>query len=93
MAGPLLGMIKQASGGMVAGQVGAGLGALAGEVLGACEIGIPLGAPGRAALVPANVAEFAADRSGGHLVEHAVGAPTIRNVAAFVKQGSQQSDE
>ncbi|MEI2713856.1 MAG: zinc-dependent metalloprotease [Nocardioides sp.] len=61
MAGPLLGMIKQASGGMVAGQVGAGLGALAGEVLGACEIGIPLGAPGRAALVPANVAEFAAD--------------------------------
>ena len=59
MAGPLIGMISKATGAMVAGQVGSGLGALAGEVLGATDIGLPLSAPGVAALVPANVAAFA----------------------------------
>ena len=53
-------MLGKAVGAMLASQVGSGLGALAGEVLTASDIGLPLGAPGRAALVPANVAQFAA---------------------------------
>ncbi|WP_370246826.1 zinc-dependent metalloprotease [Nocardioides sp.] len=60
MAGPLLGMIGKAMGAMMAGQIGSGLGELAGEVLSASDVGLPLGAPGRAALVVGNVAEFAA---------------------------------
>ena len=59
MAGPLLGMIGQAVGAMLASQVGSGLGALAGEVLTASDIGLPLGPAGKAALVPTNVAAFA----------------------------------
>ncbi|WP_181407746.1 zinc-dependent metalloprotease [Nocardioides sambongensis] len=59
MAGPLLGILGQAMGAMVASQVGQGLGAMAGEVLGASDIGLPLGAPGKAALVMSNVREFA----------------------------------
>ncbi len=59
MAGPLIGMLSQASGAMVAGQVGNALGALAGEVLTASDIGLPLGPIGLAALVPANVEAFA----------------------------------
>ncbi len=60
MGGQLLGMLQRAIGGMLASQIGSGLGALAGEVLTASDIGLPLGAPGKAALVPANVTEFAA---------------------------------
>ena len=59
MAGPLIGMLTQATGAMVASQVGSALGALAGEVLTASDIGLPLGPTGTAALVPANVATFA----------------------------------
>jgi putative hydrolase len=44
---------------MLASQVGSGLGAMAGEVLTASDIGLPLGASGKAAMVPANVARFA----------------------------------
>ena len=44
---------------MLATQVGSGLGALAGEVVSASDVGLPLAAPGTAALVPANVARFA----------------------------------
>jgi putative hydrolase len=58
-AGPLVGIIGQAVGGMMAMQIGQGLGALAGEVLTASDIGLPLGAPGKAALVMANVRAFA----------------------------------
>ncbi|KAA1426922.1 zinc-dependent metalloprotease [Nocardioides antri] len=58
-AGPLLGIIGQAVGGMLASQIGQGLGELAGEVLTASDIGVPLGAPGKAALVTSNVKEFA----------------------------------
>lgn len=58
-AGPLVGIIGQAVGGMLAMQVGQGLGALAGEVLTASDIGLPLGAPGKAALVMSNVRTFA----------------------------------
>ncbi len=59
MAGPLVGMIGQAVGGMIAMQIGQGLGALAGDVLTASDIGLPLGAPGKAALVMSNVRAFA----------------------------------
>ena len=58
-AGPLLGIIGKAVGAMLATQVGSGLGALAGEVLSVSDIGLPLAAPGKAALVPANVTAFA----------------------------------
>ena len=60
MGGPILAMLGKAVGAMLASQVGSGLGALAGEVLTASDIGLPLGSPGRAALVPANVTAFAA---------------------------------
>jgi putative hydrolase len=59
MSGPILGMLGKAIGSMLASQVGSGLGAMAGEVLTASDIGLPLGASGKAALVPANVARFA----------------------------------
>jgi putative hydrolase len=59
MSGPILGMLGKAIGSMLASQVGSGLGAMAGEVLTASDVGLPLGAPGKAALVPANVAGFA----------------------------------
>ncbi len=59
MGGPIIAMLGKAIGAMLAQQVGSGLGALAGEVLTASDIGVPLGAPGKAALVPANVAVFA----------------------------------
>ena len=60
MTGPIVGMLGKAIGAMLASQVGSGLGALAGEVLSASDVGLPLGAPGKAALVVENVKEFAA---------------------------------
>jgi putative hydrolase len=59
LTGPLLGMLGKAAGMMVATQVGQGLGALAGEVLTASDIGLPLGPEGKAALVPSNINAFA----------------------------------
>jgi putative hydrolase len=59
-AAPILGILGKAIGALLANQVGSGLGTLAGEVLSVSDIGIPLSTPGRAALVPANVAAFAA---------------------------------
>jgi putative hydrolase len=59
MTGPILAMLGKAIGSMLASQVGSGLGAMAGEVVAASDIGLPLGAPGKAALVPANVGRFA----------------------------------
>jgi putative hydrolase len=59
MAGPLLGMLGKAGGAMFGSQVGQALGGLAGEVLTASDIGLPLGPAGKAALVPANVRAFA----------------------------------
>ena len=59
MAGPLIGMIGKAGGAMFGSQVGAALGGLAGEVLTASDIGLPLGPAGKAALVPHNIEEFA----------------------------------
>src|SRR3954454_5863713 len=55
MGGPLIGILNQAGGAMFGSQVGQALGALAGEVLSASDIGLPLGPDGRAALLPANV--------------------------------------
>ena len=52
MAGPLIGMIGKAGGAMFGSQVGAALGGLAGEVLTASDIGLPLGPAGKAALRP-----------------------------------------
>ena len=59
MAGPLLGMLSKAGGAMFGTQVGQAVGGLAGEVLTASDIGLPLGPPGKAALVPSNVRTFA----------------------------------
>ncbi len=59
MTGPLLGILGKAVGGMLASQVGSGLGALASEVLSVSDIGLPLAAPGQAAIVTTNVAAFA----------------------------------
>lgn len=58
-AAPILGILGKAIGALLANQVGSGLGTLAGEVLTVSDIGIPLAAPGRAALIPANVVAFA----------------------------------
>ncbi len=59
MTGPIVGMLGKAVGAMLASQVGEGLGALAGEVLSASDVGLPLGEPGKAALVMENVKDFA----------------------------------
>jgi putative hydrolase len=58
--GPLKGVMDQVGGFVFGAQVGQALGALAGEVLSSTEIGLPLGEPGRPALVPANIAAFSA---------------------------------
>jgi putative hydrolase len=55
---PLTGIMNQIGGVMFGAQVGQGLGGLAGEVVSSTDVGIPLGPPGIAALVPENVAEF-----------------------------------
>ncbi|MBC3842622.1 zinc-dependent metalloprotease [Streptacidiphilus sp. 4-A2] len=55
MAGPLLGVMRSMGGAMFGSQIGTALGALAAEVLGATDIGLPLGPAGRAALLPQNI--------------------------------------
>jgi len=59
MAGPMIGFLGKAVGALIANQAGSGLGGLAGEVLSVSDIGVPLAAPGRAALLPTNVHAFA----------------------------------
>ena len=59
MAGPLIGMLGKAGGAMFGQQVGSALGGLAGEVLSASDIGLPLGPAGKAALLPHNITAFA----------------------------------
>jgi putative hydrolase len=61
MSAPLLGIIGKAVGGMLAGQIGSGLGALASEVLSVSDIGLPLAASGRGAIITTNLDAFAAD--------------------------------
>ncbi|MFE6050098.1 zinc-dependent metalloprotease [Kitasatospora sp. NPDC056446] len=58
MAGPLMGMMRSMGGAMFGTQIGQALGALAGEVVGSADIGLPLAPAGKAALLPQNVAEF-----------------------------------
>ncbi len=59
MAGPLMGILNQAGAAMFGTQVGQALGGLAGEVLSASDIGLPVGPAGKAAVLPANVRAFA----------------------------------
>lgn len=58
MAGPLLGVMQQMSGAMFGAQVGQGVAALAAEVAGSTDIGLPLADEGRAVLLPRNVSAF-----------------------------------
>ncbi|MFD5468078.1 zinc-dependent metalloprotease [Kitasatospora sp. NPDC127059] len=58
MAGPLMGMMRSMGGAMFGTQIGQALGALAGEVVGSTDVGLPLAPAGKAALLPQNVAEF-----------------------------------
>ncbi len=60
MGGPLLGMMRAMGSVVIGMQVGQGLAALAGEVLGSGDIGVPLVAGGQVALVPTNIAAFGA---------------------------------
>jgi putative hydrolase len=58
MLGPLMGMARQMGATMFGLQLGQGLAALAGEVFGSSDVGIPLTADYRPALIPANIARF-----------------------------------
>ena len=60
MAGPLLGVMTQVGGLMFGGQLGQALGSLAGEVVSATDIGLPLGPAGVAALLPEGIRAFSA---------------------------------
>ncbi|MFL6075051.1 MAG: zinc-dependent metalloprotease [Mycobacteriales bacterium] len=57
-AGPLLPVLNQAGGLMFGAQIGEALGALAADVVGSTDIGLPLGPAGEAALLPANLTAF-----------------------------------
>src|SRR4051812_377060 len=59
LAGPPIGVIRKAGGPQFGQQVGQALGGLAGEVLTASDIGLPLGPAGKAALLPSNITAFA----------------------------------
>src|SRR6266851_3988530 len=56
-------MMRRVGGMMVGGQAGAAVGALAEEIIGSSDIGLPLGPEGTAALLPAGVAAFGAGLS------------------------------
>jgi putative hydrolase len=56
--GALKGVMDQVGGFVFGAQVGQALGVLAQEVLSASEVGLPLSAPGRPAVLPANLAAF-----------------------------------
>ncbi|MGX7679245.1 zinc-dependent metalloprotease [Jatrophihabitans sp. DSM 45814] len=58
-AGPMAPMMSQLGGLMFGAQLGQGLAALAGEVVSATDVGLPLGPPGTGALVVANVEALA----------------------------------
>jgi putative hydrolase len=56
--GPMASMVSMLGGALFGGQLGQALGSLAGEVLSAGDIGLPLGPAGEAALIPANIASY-----------------------------------
>jgi putative hydrolase len=60
MLGGALPMVRRMGGAFFGAQLGQALGALAGEVVGAGDTGLPLLPAGRAALLPANVSAFGA---------------------------------
>lgn len=60
MMEPLLGMAKQMGATMFGVQVAQGLAALAGEVVSASDVGVPLTDDGRPALIPGNISAFGA---------------------------------
>lgn len=57
--GPLMGMLEHVSAVMLGGQIGQAIGRLATEVQTSSDIGIPLGLPGTAAMLPAAVGAYA----------------------------------
>lgn len=56
--GPMASMVSMLGGALFGGQLGQALGSLAGEVLNAGDIGLPLGPAGEAALIPANISAY-----------------------------------
>ncbi len=58
MLGPMMGMVQQMGATMFATQAGQGLAGLAGEVLGASDVGLPLTSDGVPTLVPENLEAF-----------------------------------
>ena len=58
MMGPLMGMARQMGSAMFGMQMGQALAALAGEVVGSSDVGVPLTTDGKPALLPSNVAAF-----------------------------------
>ena len=58
MLGPLMGMAQQLGANLFAMQVAQGLAGLAGEVVSAADVGVPLTDDGRPALLPVNIREF-----------------------------------
>lgn len=58
MAGPLMGMARAMGSAMFGMQVGQGLAALAGDVVSAGDVGIPLTSDGHASLLPENIRAF-----------------------------------
>jgi putative hydrolase len=56
--GPMQSLMVSLGGALFGGQLGAALGSLAGEVLSAGDIGLPLGPTGTAALIPANIRRY-----------------------------------
>lgn len=55
---PMMGIMGQVGGLMFGAQIGQAVGELSKEVLSSTEVGLPLGEPGVAALVPANIVAF-----------------------------------
>ncbi|MFM2437285.1 MAG: hypothetical protein RLZ55_91 [Actinomycetota bacterium] len=58
MLGPLMGMAQQMGASLFAMQAAQGLAGLAGEVVSAADVGVPLTDDGRPALLPVNIREF-----------------------------------
>src|SRR3954467_983693 len=56
--GPMASMVATLGGALFGGQLGQAMGSLAAEVLSVGDIGLPLGPPGTAALVPANIISY-----------------------------------
>ncbi len=59
LAVPMLGMLNQIGSSIFSAQLGQAVGALAGEVVSATDVGIPVGDPGTPAIVLSNATEFA----------------------------------